>query len=137
LIGKKAKFELKLTNDDSVKVPIEVVSKPTEEYVKKYKIDKDKLKPGQSTDIKIELRKDIPPGAFKTALTLQEEGQPDTRITIPIIGNVVEKLTPKEETPSKVSGQSTVKPKPKTVEVKPINKPDADADANKEDSGSK
>ncbi|MCP4584056.1 MAG: hypothetical protein GY839_20785 [candidate division Zixibacteria bacterium] len=99
LIGKKAKFKLELTNKDSSDAHLIVVSEPTNEYVKKYKIKKDKLKPDQGTQIEFELQKNLPPGVFRTALTLQMEDRPDTRITIPITGKVVEKLSEKKDKP--------------------------------------
>lgn len=94
LIGKGGKFSIDLKNVDSTKVKLEVVSEPDPNIVKKYKIKKDKLKPEQTTQIKIELKKDLPPGNFKTALTVQRENDPQSRFTIPITGKVVEKLSP-------------------------------------------
>lgn len=97
LVNQKAKMKLKLTNHDSSDVKLEVVSEPTTEFVKKYKIKDDDLRPQQSTDIEIELQNGLPLGVFKTALTLQTQGDPKTRFTIPITGKIVDKLTPKVE----------------------------------------
>jgi hypothetical protein len=103
LIGQKAKMVAKLTNTDSVEAEINIVSEPTSEYVKKLKIKKTKLRPGQSTDIEIELNNNIAPDAIKTALTLEAKGRDNTRITIPITGRIVEHLTPKVEKPDNVA----------------------------------
>ena len=138
LIGKKDKLKLELQNLDTTTVTLEVVSEPTDEFVKKFKIKREKLKPEQSTKIEIELNNDLPPGAFKTALTLQPEGQSDKRFTIPITGKVVEKLSPtrpvassSNKTPAnakQVSNKVTRDEQPKTqtnVQKKPqvLNKP--------------
>jgi hypothetical protein len=114
LIGKKAKFNVDVTNNDSVDAKLIVVGEPTMEYVKKYKIKNDNLKPGESTPIEIELQKDIAPGAFKTALTIEADGRPDTRFTIPITGRVVEKLTEKPSIADKVTNPSAKKVVDKT-----------------------
>jgi hypothetical protein len=103
LIGKKAKFDVDITNNDSTEAKLVVVGEPTAEYVKKYKIKDDDLEPKESTQIEIELQKDIAPGTFKTALTLEANGRPDTRITIPITGKVVEKLTDKPSIADKIA----------------------------------
>ena len=125
VIGQKAKMVAVLTNTDSVEAEINVVSEPTSEYVKKLKIKKTKLQPGQSTDIEIELNKDIAPDAIKTALTLEAKGRADTRITIPITGKIVEHLTPKVEKTDNVANKKTNSPSQlsagnKAVANKPI-----------------
>jgi len=106
LIGKKAKFNVDITNNDSVEARLTVVGEPTAEWVNKYKIKDDKLEPGESTQIEIDLQKNIAPGTFKTALTLEADGRPDTRITIPITGRIVEKLTEKPSVANKVVNPS-------------------------------
>lgn len=97
LVDHKSKMKLELNNTDSSNVELEVVAKPLPEYVKKYKINSESLKPGQMVNIEVELQKDIALGAFKTALTMQAKGNPASRFTIPITGTIVGKLTPKEE----------------------------------------
>lgn len=92
LLGKSAKVKVELENLDSVRTELEIVSEPTSEFIEKYKIKKTKLKSGQKTSIEFKLRDDIPPGEFKTALTLQVKGDSRSRITIPVAGNVVESL---------------------------------------------
>jgi len=94
LIGKGGNFKLELQNTDSTEMRLEVVSEPDPLIVKKYKIKKDKLKPNQTTEIEFELNNDLPPGAFKTALTVQRQGDDGNRLSIPITGTVVEKIMP-------------------------------------------
>lgn len=136
LVNKKARMKLELTNNDTSEVKLEVVSEPTTEYVKKYKIKKDDLKPQKSTEVEVELQQDIPMGPFKTALTLQAEGNPNARFTIPITGTVVEKLTPKDKVEK---GQASNKPvaRPKTPARKTIKtEPETKQSSSKEDKGS-
>jgi hypothetical protein len=131
LIGEKAKMNLALINKDSVKTKLVVVSAPSEEYVKKYKIKKDKLDPGQTTRVEFELQKNLPPGAFKTALTLQDGDRADTRITIPITGKVVEKLSEKKDKADS-KDKAVAKPKPKTTSKKVPPKKPASTSASKQ-----
>ena len=70
LIGRKAKFNVEITNNDSVEAKLVVVGEPTSEWVNKYKIKGDKLKPAGTSYVEIELQKNIEPGLFRTALTL-------------------------------------------------------------------
>jgi len=114
LIGKKAKFNVDITNNDSVDIKLGIVGEPTKEWVKKYKIKDNKLKPAESTRIEIELQNDIAPGLFKTALTLEANNRPDTRITIPITGRIVAKLTEKPSITDKVKSPSSKKVVDKT-----------------------
>ena len=114
LIGKKAKFNVDITNNDSVEAKLVVVGEPTAEWVNKYKIKRDKLKPTESTKVEIELQKNIAPGLFKTALTLEAKDRPDTRITIPITGKVVEKLTEKPSIADKMANSAAKKAVDKT-----------------------
>lgn len=108
LIDKKAEMEVDLTNIGTVKAELEIVSEPTDEFVDKYKIKKTKLDPGKDTRIEFELRKDIPPGDFKTALTVQVKDNQESRITIPIQGTVVESLS-KDKEPETEQTNSRVK----------------------------
>lgn len=95
LAGKKEKMKLELVNADTTMTKLAVIGEPTDEFVKRYKIKKDKLKPGQKTEIEIELRDDLQLGAFKTALTLEVEGNPGSRYSIPITGAIVNEIIEK------------------------------------------
>jgi hypothetical protein len=48
------------------------------------------LAPGDSTILELELVSELSPGPFISSLTLEGEGMPDSRITIPIKGTVLE-----------------------------------------------
>ncbi len=96
LIGKDDKFEVEITNIDSLKSEIMVVSEPTSEFIKKFKIKKDKLKSDQKTKIEFQLQDNIPPGEFKTALTIEANNDSKSRISIPIHGKIVESFSEKK-----------------------------------------
>ncbi len=101
LVGRKSDMSLTLTNIDSTKSKIVIVESPSSEYIKKTRIKKTKLKPGAATDIEFHLAKDIPLGPFATALTIEAKDKPDSRVTIPISGKIVEKTIEPEEKASK------------------------------------
>jgi len=97
LVGEKGKITVKLTNQDSLKRELTVVSPLSEEYIRKFKIKKNKLKPGKSTKIEFEVARDIPLGRFYTSVTLEAKGNPESRITIPVRGQIVKEKTPPGE----------------------------------------
>jgi len=108
LEGEKGKIAVELTNQNSRKKELTVISPPSEEFIKKYKIKKKKLKSGKSTKVEFELARDIPIGRFYASLTLEAKGDPASRITIPIKGQVVkEKSPPTKETQAKVAPKKT------------------------------
>jgi len=115
LKDKSAKLLVMLTNIDSTTANLKVVSEPSKAYIKKYKINKDSLKPEQATEIEFELRNDLPLGDFKTALTLESAGNSETRLTIPITGKIVTKITPISER----KNETKEKTKPAIRESKP------------------
>jgi hypothetical protein len=118
LIGQKSKFNVQVTNKDSIGVDLVVIGEPLTEFVKKYSIKDKSLEPAESAQIEFEMQKDIAPGQFKTALTLEAEGRPNTRITIPITGKVVEKLSEKPTIADKVANPAAVKVEDKKTAVK-------------------
>jgi uncharacterized membrane protein len=99
VLGKKHKFKIEVTNDGSTKSKLLMVDYPSKEYVKKIKIKKDKLKPGKSTTIELELLKEIPPGRFTTSFSLEVEGKTGSRVTVPIVGSVILKKVEADEKP--------------------------------------
>ncbi len=86
--GKKAEMKLSLTNIDSTAMNLVLIETPSPDFIK-VTLGNKTLKPKQSTDLKIELNKSIAEGPFASSVTLQAEGRPDSRITIPIIGKIV------------------------------------------------
>lgn len=98
LPGKKEQLKIVLKNTDSTTSNLIIVDSPYFELIKKTKIKRLKLKPGQKTDIQFYLADIQDLGRFFTTLTLEADGKPGTRITIPVTGNVVAKLPePKEK----------------------------------------
>jgi len=88
-VGKKKKATINLTNTDSTEAKLVVVENPASDLIKT-KIKKTKLKPGDSTKIEFTLSKKVPAGTIASSLTLEAEGKPGSRITIPIKGTVGE-----------------------------------------------
>jgi hypothetical protein len=91
LKGQSADITLKLKNTDSTRSKIEFVELPDENT---FKITPDKLmlKPSASADLKIHLGPNLPTGPFVSSLTLAVTGKGDSRITIPIVGTIVDQL---------------------------------------------
>jgi|GEM_PF-773434 len=86
--GKKAEMKLSLTNTDSSLINLTLIETPSPDFIK-VTLGNQKLKPNQSTELKIELGKNISEGPFVSSVTLQADGRPDSRITIPILGKIV------------------------------------------------
>jgi hypothetical protein len=74
-------------------VVLNVVNEPSKQYVKSFAIGNTKLAPNQSTTINVVFQDKIPLGDFLTCLTLEIKNRPDTRVTVPITGKIVDKLT--------------------------------------------
>lgn len=97
LLGKNEDMKIQLKNTDSTISNLVIIDSPYSDIVKKTKIKKLKLKPGQTTDIQFYLEKIKDLGQFSTTLTIEAEGKPDSRITIPVSGTVVAKLPESKE----------------------------------------
>lgn len=93
LIGSAGKKSIEVKNLETLDARLKVVSEPYNEYVSSYTIDEYELNTGQSTIVEVSLRDDIPPGEFITSISLESNDNPETRVSIPIIGKVVEKLS--------------------------------------------
>ena len=93
LAGKGGKYSMNLSNLDSNSVTLNVINEPSKQYVKSFTIGSPKLTPNQSTTIDLVLQNKIPLGDFLTCLTLEIKNRPDTRVTVPLTGKVVDKLT--------------------------------------------
>lgn len=92
VLGQSHTAKINIQNTDSTAIDLTVVSPPSKSYVKSFEVKPLKLKPGQTIPVEVVLRGDIPPGQFSTSLTLDVKGKEGTRVTIPISGDVVEKL---------------------------------------------
>jgi hypothetical protein len=105
--GEKKKIKIELTNDDSTKSKIEIVDWPSSEYIKKTKINKKTLKPGQMAKIELELAKEPPIGAFNASFSIEASDKDGSRITIPIRGSIIaEKPTEDEPAHAKAGSGS-------------------------------
>jgi hypothetical protein len=93
LQGKEGKLTVELMNTDSTTIRLAMVSEPSKEYVKSYRIADNTLNPEESTAIDFDLNRDIPVGEFSTTMTLEIKGHPDIRFSIPVEGKVVDKLS--------------------------------------------
>ena len=88
-VGALAEITVNLTNVDATESKIVIVEKPSENFIKTT-LDKTKLKPDATTELKLTLTKDMEPGKFLTSISLEIEDKPKSRITIPISGTVDE-----------------------------------------------
>lgn len=93
LLGSSPDKSIEIKNIETQMAELAVVSEPLEEYVASYDVMHSSLGAGQATTINIKLRDDIPPGEFSTSISIQVRDNPENRISIPIQGNVVEKLS--------------------------------------------
>ena len=81
-ISTAGKKYIKLDNFSGGKLKVSLIDNPND-YLK-VKIKNKKLEPHQSTQIEVELRKNIQPGWLKTSFTLKLEGIQKIRTTIPV-----------------------------------------------------
>lgn len=87
--GKKAEASLNVINIDSTEIKLALIETPAPEFIK-VRLSDDKLKPNQSAKMKVELNNsNLVDGPFISSITLEAEGRPDSRITIPITGKIV------------------------------------------------
>jgi hypothetical protein len=85
----KAKFTLSIANRGSETADLVILDKPPDEILKA-SFRNGTLAPGDSTVLELELVTELSPGPFVSSLTLEAEGKPDSRMTIPIKGVVTE-----------------------------------------------
>lgn len=85
----KAKFALNITNRGSDLINLVILDKPPDDILR-VSFKDNSLVSGDSTILELELMAELSPGPFVSSLTLEGEGMPDSRITIPIKGTVVE-----------------------------------------------
>jgi hypothetical protein len=99
-VGQAADITLKLKNTDSTRSKIEFIELPDENT---FTISPEKLslKPAWTADLKIHLKPNLPLGPFVSSITLAVSGKEDSRITIPIVGTIVENTPPPVDSGSK------------------------------------
>ena len=87
--GQPADLTLKLKNVDSTRSKIHFVETPDDTFIK-ISPTKLTLKPQGIAEIKLSLNAaNMDPGPFASSLTIEAEGKPGSRITVPIIGTIV------------------------------------------------
>jgi hypothetical protein len=92
LKGQPAEMILKLKNVDSTQSKIDFVEMPDVSLIK-ISPGKLTLKPQGTAEIKFSLNtSNFALGPFVSSLTIEAQGKPESRITIPIIGTIVEQL---------------------------------------------
>lgn len=89
LKGEKKSVTLTLTNSGKSDVSIEVLAMPDENTIAS-KLGNNILKAGDNTELTFDLSDQIGAGSIVSSLTIESAGKPETRISIPITGTVVE-----------------------------------------------
>jgi hypothetical protein len=87
--GEEAKLKLTVENISKEKLSVELIEKPRD-FVD-FTIERLNLKPGETTEITLGLKKNAPLGSFRTAFTLDFENSKMVRVTVPIYGVVATK----------------------------------------------
>lgn len=101
LKGQTAELILKLKNVDSTRSVIKFVESPDPNFIK-ISPGKLTLKPQGIAEIKFTLNTaDIDLGPFVSSLTIEAQDKSDSRVTIPIIGTIVDQLPATSENTSK------------------------------------
>ncbi|MBD3168119.1 MAG: DUF1573 domain-containing protein [candidate division Zixibacteria bacterium] len=89
LEGDKAEREIELTNTTNSKMMLVPVDGPEGDI--KFKLKDEKLDPGESTKIEIEIDKDAKPGLVEGSITMEVMASATARISIPIHAEVIPK----------------------------------------------
>jgi len=87
--GTKGSIELEMTNTGTETANLLILDKPSDNILK-IDFDSTTLKPGESTTININFDGDLDPGDYSASITIEADGIPKSRFTIPIKGTVVE-----------------------------------------------
>jgi hypothetical protein len=85
----KASIALSIINRGSEIAELVILDKPPDDILKA-SFRNGTLAPGDSTVLELELVTELSPGPFVSSLTLEAEGKPDSRITIPIRGTAIQ-----------------------------------------------
>jgi len=89
LKGEKKSITLNLSNTGNSDAVVTILAAPDESKIS-YKLANKTLKAGESTELSFDLSGQMRAGGFASSLTLESEGKPETRISIPIAGTIVE-----------------------------------------------
>jgi hypothetical protein len=100
LKGSPAEISMRITNVDSTTSKLVIIEKPSEDFIKTIP-GKMQIKPKAATEIKFQLSPNIPVGPFVSSLTLEVPGKSESRVTIPILGTIVDQMPPPVENSNK------------------------------------
>ncbi len=87
--SERVKVSLDIVNRSSGPMNFVILDGPPDDILKA-SFKNSSLDSGDSTVLEFELLSELSPGPFVSSLTLEAEGIPDSRITIPITGTVTE-----------------------------------------------
>ncbi len=89
LKGEKQSLTIELRNAGSDDMDLSLFAKPDENLIS-ISMPNKSLKAGEVTELKFDLTDKFEAGPIVSSITIEAEGQPNTRITIPIAGTVME-----------------------------------------------
>lgn len=95
-VGKSMSVSLELANTDSTASKFRIIDNPNSEFIN-VKVAKTELKPGESTPIEITVGENAPVGLNYTSVTMDVQGKPLSRFSIPIRVRSVDKAAGKED----------------------------------------
>ncbi len=87
--SKKAKLSLDIMNSGPDPINLVILDGPPDDILK-VSFENSSLGSGNSTTLEFEILTELSPGPFVSSLTLEAEGMPESRMTIPIKGTVEE-----------------------------------------------
>lgn len=87
--SEKAELSLDIANRGENPINLFTPNRPPDDILR-VSFENNALAPGNSTIMKLELMTELSPGPFISSLTLEAEGSPESRISVPIKGTVVE-----------------------------------------------
>lgn len=87
--GQKTQIVLEITNGSGSALNLSIADKPGDDIMTATFADS-QLKTGASTTMTLEIMTFVEPGPFATTIALEAEGMPELRISVPVIGNVIE-----------------------------------------------
>jgi hypothetical protein len=83
-VGQHRKATVVLTNYGSRLMPISIIGTPRDFL--QTRLSADAIRPGESVELEVECRDDLPVGHFSDAVTLALDRTHDARLTVPIKG---------------------------------------------------
>jgi len=89
LKGEMKSLTLNITNKGNSDAVVTVLAAPVGGDIT-YKLARNTLKAGETAELSVDISGQMEAGGFASSLTLESEGKPETRISIPIAGTIVE-----------------------------------------------